>query len=73
MLALKRFVQTIRAIYESTYLRQPTRDDLEKQIAINTEHGYPKMFASLDYMHYEWKNFPTAWQDTFQNICAKNL
>ena len=36
MLALKRFVRAIRAIYERTYLRQPTKEDLEKQVAINT-------------------------------------
>ena len=30
------------------------------------------MFASLDNMHYEWKNYPTAWQDTFQDKKGKN-
>ncbi len=39
MLALKRFVRAIRAIYERTYFRQPIREDLEKQVAINTECG----------------------------------
>ena len=39
MLALKKFVRAIRAIYEIIYLRQPTREDLEKQVAINIEHG----------------------------------
>ena len=60
MLALKPFVLVIRAIYESTYLREPTREGLEKQVAINTERGWPGMFASLDCMHCEWKNSPTA-------------
>jgi hypothetical protein len=67
MLSLKRFVRAIRAIYESTYLRQPTREDLEKQVAINIERGWAGMFASLECMHYEWKNCPTAWQGTFQD------
>ena len=39
MLTLKRFVRAIKAIYERTYLRQPTREDLEKQVAINIERG----------------------------------
>jgi hypothetical protein len=72
MLSLKRFVQAIRSIYESTYLRQPTREDREKQVAINTERGWPGMFASLDCMHYEWKNCPTAWQGFFQDREGKN-
>ena len=53
MLALNRFVWAIRAIYEGTHLRQSTPEDLEKQVAINTECGWPDMFASLDCMHYE--------------------
>ena len=72
MLVLKRFVWAIRAIYERTYLRQPTREDLEKQLAINTERGWPGMFASLDCMHYEWKSCPTAWQGTFQDREGNN-
>ena len=49
-----------------------TKEDLEKQVAINTERGWPGMFASLDCMHYEWKNCPTAWQGTFQDREGKN-
>ena len=41
-------------------LRQPTRADLEEQMAINKEHGFSRMFASIDCMHYEWKNCPMA-------------
>ena len=51
MLAFKKIVRAIRAIYESTYLRQPTREDLRKQVMINTEYGWPRMFASLDCMY----------------------
>ena len=72
MLALKRFVWAIRAIYESTYLRQPTREDLEKQVAINTERGWPGIFAPLDCMHYEWKNCPLVWQRFLQDREGKN-
>ena len=53
MLSLKIFVRAIIAKYESTYLRQSTGKDLEKQVAINTECGWPGMFASLDCMHHE--------------------
>ena len=72
ILAFKQFVRAIRAIYESTCLRQSAREDLEKQVAINTERRWPGMFASLDGMHYEWKNCLTAWQGIFQDIEENN-
>jgi hypothetical protein len=67
MLSLKRFVVAVRAVFEARYLRQPTREDLEKQISINTDRGFPGMFASVDCMHWEWKNCPVAWQGQFQD------
>lgn len=65
MLSLKRFVVAVRAVFEARYLRQPTREDLEKQISINTDRGFPGMFASVDCMHWGWKNCPVAWQGQF--------
>jgi hypothetical protein len=62
---LRRFVIAVRGIFESTYLRQPTREDLERQMAINNNRGFPRMFASLDCMHWTWKNCPVAWQGQF--------
>jgi hypothetical protein len=35
------------------------------QFAINAARGFLGMFASLDCMHYEWKNCPVAWQGDF--------
>jgi hypothetical protein len=49
--ALRRFCVAIRACFKSTFLRQPSREDFEKQISINTARGFPGMFASIDYMH----------------------
>jgi hypothetical protein len=65
MESLKRFCLAIRIEFEDYHLRQPTRADFEKQLGINEERGYPGMFASLDCMHYEWKNCPVAWQGDF--------
>jgi hypothetical protein len=33
--AMKRYVKAIRAVFEATYLRRPTRDDLVRQMGIN--------------------------------------
>ena len=59
--AMKRWVAAIHACFGETYLRQPTRVDIEKQMQINSARGFPRMFASLDCMHWTWKNCPVAW------------
>ena len=65
MECMKRFCLAIRAEFEEHYLRQPTQEDFENQLAINRDRGFPGMFASLDCMHYVWKNCPVAWQGDF--------
>ena len=59
--AMKHWIAAIHTCFGETYLRQPTRADIEKQMRINSAHGFPKMFASLDCMHWTWKNCPVAW------------
>jgi hypothetical protein len=65
MECLKRFCVAVRAVFGEYHLRQPTREDYEKQLQINSDRGFPGMFASLDCMHWEWKNCPVAWQGDF--------
>jgi hypothetical protein len=65
--ALRRFCIAIQGCFETTFLRQPSREDLDKQISINTARGFPGMFASIDCMHWLWKNCPVAWQGQFQD------
>jgi hypothetical protein len=62
METMKQFVVTIRACFQSTYLRQPTHNDIEQQMRINVDQGFPGMFGSIDCMHWVWKNCPVAWQ-----------
>ena len=49
MHCMKRFCKAIRTVFEPTYLRQPTREDIEKQMAINSARGFPDMFGSILY------------------------
>jgi hypothetical protein len=65
MESMKSFYKAIRAEFGDHHLRQPTREDFETQLSINAEPGFPRMFASLDCMYYEWKNCPVAWQGDY--------
>ena len=58
---LKRFCQAIQDIYGATYLRKPNREDLKRLLRKADKRGFPGMIGSLDCMHWEWKNCPTAW------------
>jgi hypothetical protein len=35
MKSMKRFTQGVRAVFEEEYLRQPTKEDMQKQFLIN--------------------------------------
>jgi hypothetical protein len=61
MECMKRFCVAISVEFGEYHLRQPTRADFEKQFVITAARGFPKMFASLDCMHYKWKNCLVAW------------
>ncbi|CAM6094363.1 unnamed protein product [Calypogeia fissa] len=67
MKSLMRFTRAISVVFQAQYLRQPTKEDMEEQLKINENRGFPGMFASLDCMHYAWKNCPVAWQGLFTN------
>ena len=59
--SLNRFCEAIIEVYGKEYLRHPTESDIERLLAIGEERGFPGMLGSLDCMHWEWKNCPTAW------------
>ncbi|XP_068309908.1 uncharacterized protein [Pyrus communis] len=63
---LKRFCQAIQAIYGATYLCKPNREDLKRLLRKVDKRGFYSMIGSLDCMHWEWKNCPTAWAGQFK-------
>jgi len=62
---LRRFCKGIIRLYEQEYLRAPTQDDLQKILHVSEMRGFPGMIGSIDCMHWEWKNYPTAWEGQF--------
>ncbi len=53
---MKGFVSTIKACLQLTYLRQPTCDEIPKNMKINGNIEFINMFENIDYMHWNWKN-----------------
>ena len=52
-------------------MQQPTAPDFDKWLSKNEACGFPRMFASLDCMHSEWKNYPVAWQEDLSDRNGK--
>jgi hypothetical protein len=61
MKSSKPFCIVVKVEFEAYHLRQSTRVDFKKQLAINVDYDFPIIFAILDCKVYEWKNCPIAW------------
>ena len=61
LLCLEHFTNGIIHFFGDEYLRRPTEEDLQRLLDIGEAHGFPGMIGSIDCMHWEWKNCPTAW------------
>ncbi|CAL2246085.1 unnamed protein product [Prunus armeniaca] len=49
------------------YMRRPTPRDLQRLLQKSESHGFLGMIGSIDCMHWQWKNCPTAWQGDYDN------
>ncbi|XP_021800718.1 uncharacterized protein LOC110744978 [Prunus avium] len=65
--ALVRFCDAVETLYTRDYLRRPTPRDLQRLLQKTEARGFPGMIGSIDCMHWQWKNCPTAWQGDYGN------
>ncbi|KAL3625657.1 hypothetical protein CASFOL_030511 [Castilleja foliolosa] len=63
--AMKYFCRAVNAVYVDEYLRRPNNADMVRLLRKAEQRGFPGMLGSVDCMHWEWKNCPIAWADTF--------
>ncbi|CAA7039289.1 unnamed protein product [Microthlaspi erraticum] len=68
---LESFVEGIIQVFGNKYLRRPTPEDLQRLLDKGAERGFPGMIGSIDCMHWEWKNCPTAWKGQYSRGFAK--
>ncbi|CAL2259483.1 unnamed protein product [Prunus armeniaca] len=65
--SLVRFCDAVENLYTRDYLRRPTPRDLQRLLQKAESRGFPEMIGSIDCMHWQWKNCPTAWQRDYGN------
>ena len=68
---LEHFVEGIINVFGDEYLRKPTPADLQRLLYIGEYRGFPGMIGSIDCMHWEWKNCPTAWKGQYSRGSGK--
>ncbi|XP_048617757.1 uncharacterized protein LOC125589264 [Brassica napus] len=68
---VEHFVEGILDLFGDEYLRRPTPADLQRLLYIGEQRGFPGMIGSIDCMHWEWKNCPTAWKGQYSRGSGK--
>ena len=63
--ALNHFCRAIISAFGNEYLRSPTPGDVARLLQVGEARGFPGMLGSIDCMHWEWRNCPTAWKGMF--------
>ncbi|XP_057774868.1 uncharacterized protein LOC130993849 [Salvia miltiorrhiza] len=69
--AVIHFVEGIISCFGDTYLRRPNQQDLQRLLYVGEQRGFPGMIGSIDCMHWEWKNCPTAWAGQYAGRSGK--
>jgi hypothetical protein len=65
MEAMKNFVKGVIELFGERYLRRPTVEDTKHLLKLGDKRGFPRMFASIDCMHWQWERCPVAWKGQF--------
>ncbi|CAL2227474.1 unnamed protein product [Prunus armeniaca] len=65
--ALVRFCDAVETLYTRDYLRRPTPKDLQQLLQKAEARGFSGMIGSINCMHWQWKNCPTALQGDYGN------
>ncbi|XP_048613007.1 putative nuclease HARBI1 [Brassica napus] len=68
---LTNFTEGVIQLFGDEYLRRPNPEDLQRLLDIGEIRGFPGMIGSIDCMHWEWKNCPTAWKGQYTRGSGK--
>jgi hypothetical protein len=62
---MRRFCTAVIQVFGAEYERRPTSADITRLLHMGERRGFPGYIGSLDCMHWQWKNCPTAWKGEF--------
>ena len=57
---LKQFALGVVEVFGEEYMRKPNQVDVDRLLQVAEARDFPGMLGSIDCMHWEWKNCPTA-------------
>jgi hypothetical protein len=61
-----KFARVVVEVFGPEYLREPNEQDTEKLLAIGEARGFPGMLGSIDYLHWQWKNYHKGIRGMYQ-------
>jgi hypothetical protein len=64
--SFRRFIVVVDEVFGEEYMRTPNENNIARLLAVGERRGFPGMLGSLDCMHWEWKNCPTAWHGQYK-------
>jgi len=62
---MNNFAAGVVQVFGGEYLRKPTQADVDRLLQVVEAHDFPGILRSIDCMHWEWKNCPSAWKEMF--------
>jgi hypothetical protein len=68
---LKKFVTTIISVFGAEWHRPPSEEEVQRILQHNESCGFLGMLDSIDCMHWEWSNCPTALQGMYKGHKGK--
>ena len=66
MECMKKCALGVAKVFGKEYLRKPNQADVDRLLQVAEAHDILGMLGSINCMHWEWKNCPTAWRASFQ-------
>ncbi|XP_074305490.1 uncharacterized protein LOC141640706 [Silene latifolia] len=68
---ITKFVDSVITQFGNQYLRRPNEQDVARLLHVGEERGFLGMMGSIDCMHWQRKNCPTAWQGQYAGRSGK--
>jgi len=65
MECMKNFAACVIQVFGDEYLRKQTQADVDRLLQVAEARDFPGMLGTIDYMYWEWKNYPLAWKGMF--------